>query len=928
MASLTLAQQSAIANLYTALFNRAPDAVGFEFWGQALANGASLSTITGSFLFSPESTSIYAPSQTAEQFVTTFYQTVFGRAPDANGLAFWTAALNAAGGPNSTAGKVLLVSKIVEIVSTPLATKPANLTDAQYAETLADRSTFANKVSVGVYFAAEKRGTDVDLAKKALAGVNANASSVDAAKSVINAPVSGSPGAGPGRKIVGTDAGDTFDLTHSTIAAGDSVDGGAGIDTLNYVDTSTTGVAFPAVAVKNVEVVNVRNLNTGGLTSESVLFQVWSSLADGKTLSIGGITVTANGVATSASIAQAVLTGATVGNAVISGALTGYTASTLPGGTSLSLTSTTRGNVTDLALSGTGTASATIMIAQGMNGVLDTVAVDRFEGATAFNSDRSAAGVSFTGVAAGQTIGLIGDNATAAGTLSATYADGVATATVNVSGGTKGGGLLLTGAGLTAVTINSTGLANKINTIMLPVATTALQINAAVDLNAGGVIGAGVKTIAVSGNAAAVTLGTVGSTALTSIDASGLTAGGVAVTIGAAPAATFVGGAGKDVVTIAANAVISGTVNGGAGSNDVIGFESGNSFTAGTAALISNFERLKVSATSTAQVYDASLITGITKLEIGQAYYTMTLNKVAAAPDVTATSSVQTLVLSLLDTSGTTDVVNLTLDTDPASFSPGTFGSGVSALQIAGVETLNLHARGTLIGAAAHAVSNDASNTVLSKVVIDGDQAITFGVGALTSAPNLTVDATAATGKVTIDGAAAQKNLNIEGGAASDVIATGTSINVVSGGAGGDAITLRTTGAGTNRVVYKAAADSLQDHVSAAGTAAARMDAIVGFASGQDTIDLSGLGIVGPAGAFVGKTFGTVAALVTAEANAEFYQDSGTTYGAIAARVDADTYLVADSDHDGLFDAAKDLVVKLTGVTALQQSDVNFTPAG
>lgn len=932
MATPTPAQQTAIANLYTALFNRAPDAAGFAFWGQAIANGASLNTITGSFLFSPESTSIYAPTQTAEQFVTTFYQTVFGRAPDAGGLAFWTAALNAAGGINSIAGKVLLVSKIVEIVSTPLTTKPADLTDAQYAETLADRSTFANKVSVGVYFAVDKQGTDVDLAKKVLAGINANASSVDAAKLIINTPAAGgpgAPGAGPARKIVGTDAADTFDLAHYDIAAGDSVDGGAGTDTLNYVDTSTTGASFPAATVKNVEIINIRNLNTGGLSSESVLFQVWGSLASGQTLSIGGITVTANGLATSQNVVQAVLTGVTVGNAVISGALAGYTASmVVPGGNSLALTSTIRGNVPDLALSGTGTASASIMINQGMNGVHDAIAADRFEGATTFNSDRSSAGVQFTGLAAGQTVGLIGNNATSTGTLSATYADNVTTATINVSGGTKNGGINLTGAGVTSVIINSTGAANTNTSLILPATTTALQINAAVDLNVGSVFSVGggsLRTITVSGSAAAVALGTISSPALTSIDMSGLTAGGGVATIGAAPASTYLGGAGKDVVTIAADAVITGTVNGNAGGNDVIAFVTSNSLTSATAALISNFEVLKVSATTGAQAYDSTLVTGITKYQVGMSFNDVTLTKLSAAPDVTITGSTQGVALNLLAAGGNTDSVSVTMEPDATNIGGANLGVSVGALKIAGVETLNLHSRGLLVGAlTSHAVTNDVGNTVLSKVVIDGDQAIIFATGTLTDAVDLAIDAAAATGRVTIDGTAAVKRLDIKGGTSSDTIITGSGGATVLGGAGGDAITL---GAGADVVSYESAGDSTQDFLNVAGTAAGKMDVITGFLAGTDRIDLSSLGFVNDARVFVSKTFASVDALLAAEAQASFYVEASLTRGAVAARVGADTYLVVDVDHDGLFNAAGDLVVKLAGVDTLQQVDVVFIPA-
>jgi len=254
----TLAQQTAIASLYTALFNRAPDAAGFDFWTQALVSGASLSSLTGTFLNSPESTAIYPSSQTASQFVTTFYQTVFGRAPDTGGLAFWTSVLDVAGGVGSVAGRSLLVSKIVEIVSTPLAAKPADLSDVQYAETVKDRTTFAKKIEVGIDFAVNLKSNDLAAAKQALANVTAP----------IQPPTT-PPGPAPAEPTVhaltiGVDtlvAGaidNTFDARQingaDTLNAGDSLDGGAGTDTLNVTLSAGGGVA---ATLARIEIVNL-----------------------------------------------------------------------------------------------------------------------------------------------------------------------------------------------------------------------------------------------------------------------------------------------------------------------------------------------------------------------------------------------------------------------------------------------------------------------------------------------------------------------------------------------------------------------------------------------------------------------------------------------------------------------------------------------
>ena len=271
MATATPAQQSAIVNLYVALFNRAPDAAGFEFWTQALANGAPLSVVTGAFFVSPETTAIYPAAQNAQAFVSAFYQTVFGRAPDAEGLVFWTNVLNAAGGPSSQSAKALLVSKIVDIVSAPLTEKPAGLTDAQYAETVHDRELFGKKNVAALDFAINVKSNDLDAAKQVL---------VD----VVTPTTPTVPTPGPSEPVglvipltindetlSGANGNDTFDgkivydnLENrlATLNSGDVLDGGAGTDTL-LVGLNNSDTVKPTL--KNIEIISVKSIGYGTL---------------------------------------------------------------------------------------------------------------------------------------------------------------------------------------------------------------------------------------------------------------------------------------------------------------------------------------------------------------------------------------------------------------------------------------------------------------------------------------------------------------------------------------------------------------------------------------------------------------------------------------------------------------------------------------
>ncbi len=80
--------------LYQTAFNRAPDAAGFGYWMHVLDGGTSLSSVAGTFVTSPEFQSRFGDLQNA-QFVAQLYRYALHREPDAGGLAFHTASLDA-----------------------------------------------------------------------------------------------------------------------------------------------------------------------------------------------------------------------------------------------------------------------------------------------------------------------------------------------------------------------------------------------------------------------------------------------------------------------------------------------------------------------------------------------------------------------------------------------------------------------------------------------------------------------------------------------------------------------------------------------------------------------------------------------------------------------------------------------------------------
>ncbi|MGH1571390.1 DUF4214 domain-containing protein [Methylobacterium sp. P31] len=87
-----------IQQLYQNTLHRAADASGLQYHLDELAHGASRVQVADNFVFSPEftntvqqaiSSGLFVPDANASE-VARLYYTMLGRAPDANGLAYWT----------------------------------------------------------------------------------------------------------------------------------------------------------------------------------------------------------------------------------------------------------------------------------------------------------------------------------------------------------------------------------------------------------------------------------------------------------------------------------------------------------------------------------------------------------------------------------------------------------------------------------------------------------------------------------------------------------------------------------------------------------------------------------------------------------------------------------------------------------------------
>ena len=160
MGALSQEEIETLVELYIAYFDRAPDAIGLNFWGTSYANGMSLEEIAALFLDQDETRSEFAQSATALEFAEQVYANVLGRASDAEGLAFWVAQLEQ--------GLVSRATLILEVLKGAKADAGPEASADFVALQAADQAFLASKVDLGGHFAVTHGLSDVQDATQAM----------------------------------------------------------------------------------------------------------------------------------------------------------------------------------------------------------------------------------------------------------------------------------------------------------------------------------------------------------------------------------------------------------------------------------------------------------------------------------------------------------------------------------------------------------------------------------------------------------------------------------------------------------------------------------------------------------------------------------------------------------------------------------------
>ena len=157
-ASPTVTNKLKIAALYAAVFDRAPDQAGLNFWAtEAKTSTTVFNTIANGFVQHPVFTEVYA-SLDNSAFVNALYVNILGAAGDAAGVAYWTGLLT----NNSRA--VVLSSFVQASLEIDLSVGAAalNITESELATAQIRQNFITNKAIVGVAFA-DLLGTDSNL---------------------------------------------------------------------------------------------------------------------------------------------------------------------------------------------------------------------------------------------------------------------------------------------------------------------------------------------------------------------------------------------------------------------------------------------------------------------------------------------------------------------------------------------------------------------------------------------------------------------------------------------------------------------------------------------------------------------------------------------------------------------------------------------
>ena len=948
-----------VSQLYVSIFGRVSEGSGNTFW--KAENKDMTATAEAMFALPIVSTffgvSNYTSAANVRTVVEAIYLNLFSKQPadDVAGITYWIGQVTTEG---KTMGKV-----VAELITAAQTT--ANAGTAQ--------DTFNNIVALSDYAAANLAAHTTDAAFQALsANVDNTAASLVTAKALVDAavPYVANPGStftlttgiDKGTGFVGTAKDDTFNaLTNNTWTSFDAIDGGAGKDTFSVLTSAT---AAPGLAtITNVENIDINTTGAGftlnTLTSAGVEAVTVSSSTQGALALTVSATTTLGAVATGSGTITIVggkgdMSAVSTSGAIVIGEDTTPTVAAANKLDAVSTSSTGNHSIADNsgAAGIIGSTLKTISMTGVAVGDLDA------NGLTTLNMIGATGATTNTAVAGTRALTV---NLSGALTNTPSVIDATAT-TVTLNNAAAATITAATFAAATTATISATA-----NTV---ITTGALAEATAITLNGnGGTLGVATFTVAkmvtltITGNSV-VTVGNTASTltAMTSVDASAMTAGGVTMgqalatddaftggagvdtlTIGASTVATALG-AGNDVLTITAGTAANGTIAGGAGTADTLVMTetladqaAGLSLNATQAGRMSGFEVLSLTTVTASKTINMTNLDNMATVTSTAATALVIDNLVNGGTYINtgATSTLTTIqVKNALVAGHNSDVVNYTIK---GATSNNANDHGVTVM--AGVETLNINSTrsGTVVANDTNQVGLTIAN--IQNIVVTGDVDLNLDV-ALDQASFASIDASANTDGLIATAAGAAQGVTmigsalgantLTGGGGADAITGGVGIDIIAGLAGADVIV---GGGGVDTITFLqettvgdtitggAGADAFIQSVTTAATTIATIITDFDFGTSTTKVDdielsitfLEGLtGITDYVDTGTSNAAGGVVVQVTADAqtvtgadlvvitNAAYASTTALLAGLDTAGASTVTYSATTQDNDGI----------------------------
>jgi hypothetical protein len=730
---ITTQMRTDVSKLYVSLFGRAPDSEGLGYWVNELA-AKSFAEVANSMYATSPARAYYPSWMTNAEIVTSFYVNTLGRTPDDEGKAYWTAKLNAASGKVGA----VIAEMIQNVVNY----------NGDDAAGLASKALFMNKVTVAQYYG-EANGS-VSGAAAVLATVTGDEGSAEATIAAIEAAIHVVP---PQTftlttgidTVAGGSGADTINAALSSTGADtftslDNVDGGAGADTMNLVSSNGNLGGAAGATVKNVEVVNLTT--AGAITAANM--SSWTGVEKLNVIAGGNVAGVTASATTDISVAN------------------GLAGVAVDGGKNVTVSNSTAGNIN---VGATTAAAGNVVATNSFAGGTVTIKAAGTETATAKGGAITFVnGTSVTATASGA-VALATRDANVAAQTAATTVNTAATGDTDASGKAK----LAAAAKVTALTTLATDIAAATNVSADSTAPNSIQKATATALTAGAItladklaidnaFASGLATTTAAARTAAQaivtplqTTATAASAAAASADLLNDAAAAAAKTAADAVVAKDVAAAGSvDDVTVTAvtnTALATATVNGNYGATGV-----GTGLAFGT--VITDSSTLK------------NTLTGVT------------LNNAAAAE---LTGNALTAV-AVTDGLSDVKVVNTTA-AHGQTFTISGVQSGTYT--DANATTITVKSNGTAVNKL-----TGLSGALATAVNLTGTAGIT--IGALSVDAAAVIDASGATGKNTLSVTAGQ---TYKGGSGVDVVTLNNGAaqtKSVDGGAGSaDVLVLR-----------------------------------------------------------------------------------------------------------------------------------------